>query len=44
MYVTKKSSRDSFLGILTMSEYSLISHSSGTDDVEYLVYSIEVFI
>ena len=27
-----------------MSEFSLISHLSGTDDAEYLVYDIEVFI
>ena len=25
-----------------MSDFSLLSHSSGTDDVEYLVYDIEV--
>ena len=42
--IIENTSRNIFWGILTMSEFRSISHSSGTDDVEYLVYDIEVFI
>ena len=40
----QKQIRGIFCGILTMSEFSLISHSLEIDDVEYSLCDIEIFI